>query len=272
MEDAVLLPESSVDLLQDTVDIVRKAGLFGLKSGLAEQSMVKNYSMKGYLCQSISRGQEGLCSIYVKDPIYKTYKIDLAGVIYTNYPDLESKFQLRFYKEGATWFDTDPLTVDNLTCDKIIAAIDAQGQIRTKGMLADLGHPFSSTELIPNEDLYPEVPSDYKPVSMLQSKMGSWVISFLSADLPEGFDIDLLFTVSSSDPIQLSGPAVMTLHEISDRPLNEYTTVTDCLDLASPTPLRGGTKVILSTFEDVGLGIIAANPREYFFEEQYKAS
>ena len=276
MSDHTLTSES-IDVIQETVDTVQRMFPFGAKTGILSPEPSSSSNLRGYLLQGVSRGQKALCAITARRPEYRCYKIDLAGIVYTNDPDSESKFQLRFKKDGATWFDTDILTVADLTIGKLLHAISnasmllgSQNGIQTTKMLGTLGHPFQATHLINNDELYPSLPSTYKLGDYIDSKTGSWLFAIHRDALPVDpivFDIDLLFTIDAANPVQLVGPAVMTLYEIFDCPTTIILPVTDVFDVASPTPLRPGTKVILSYFDDVGYGITNAYPREYLFEQ-----
>jgi hypothetical protein len=141
------------------------------------------------------------------------------------------------------------------------------------GMLGALGHPTQHTLLIPNDELYPSVSGLYKRGDLIDSKIGSWVFSIDRAFLPpkdEDFDIKLLMS-TSTDPtkaVEFSGPAFMTKYEIKTAPTTRYEVATDIYEVASPTPLRGGSLVTLGYFEDIGYGIIGSNVREYLFEQE----
>jgi hypothetical protein len=277
MSDNVLLTEESVEAIQQHMDEVSNFALNTGRAPLSTRSATPGAMLRGYLMQGVSRGQMALCALVSRRPEYRCFKIDLAGVIYTNYPTGDSRFQLRFYKDGATWFDTAILDVDNLTAGALLEAISyasadpntGDQQLPTDCMVAALGHPTQHTNMQPNDELYPAIPSTYQPGDLIDSKIGSWVFGIHNASLPDGFDVDLLFSFDADDPVQLAGPGVMTLYEVYDVPTGEIIVVTDVMEVASPSPLRGGTKIVVGFFDDVGYGIVSAHPREYLFEQDY---
>lgn len=279
MADNYLLTEQSVKSIQTLMDdFYRSTQYTGNQSG-AESGRQSNTAIRGYLCQGVSRGQKALCCVVSHRPEFQSFKIDLAGVIYTNHPDGESSFKLRCYRNDdsgtkITWFDTAVMTISDLTAANIIYELiqGSSGELQREAFIGALGHPFRATNLIDNDELYPSAPADYQIGDIIESKIGSWLISINRASLPEGFDMDLLFSVSDDESVNLAGPAVMTLYETADVPTGELAIVTDVMDVASPTPLRGGTKIAAVYFGDVGYGIIAANPREYLFEQKWEST
>jgi hypothetical protein len=158
-----------------------------------------------------------------------------------------------------------------LYTDKLLETIvtSSDGKVNPEWLIGDLGHPVYSQLIVQNSDLYPELDVDYEDGDVIPSKIGSWVFGYLKTKMPEGIDVDLKFTVDADEPIQLVGPAVMTLFKIPDAPTGQVVEVTDVFGLAQPTPLRGGCPVVLANFDDVGLGIIASYPREYLFEQEW---
>lgn len=238
--------------------------------------------VRGYLMQPISSGGSGLCALVSRRQEYRSWKIDLIGILIEN---TTSSFKLRFSKgidpvtqAKILWFDTERLPVLNLTIQKLISAISTASilnnvaQIPQRTMLGGLGHPVQATNLVPNDDLYPILPTTYKVGDLIDSKIASWIFSIPCAVTLVGdpdYDIDLLFTLEEGlEPVQLDGPAVMTIQEISDTPTGETLVVTDIMDLPRPTPLQGGSKIVATPFADIGYGIIAAYPRDLFMEQE----
>lgn len=234
-------------------------------------------NIRGYLMQPISRGASGLCALVSRRQDFRSFKIDLAGIIYKDQPSLQALFQLRFTRNDSTWFTTKALSANNLPVVDLLYEIErastpASGSpaISMEGMNGALGNPVYATALVVNEDLYPAVDANYKYQDLITSQIGSWIFSIHRSYLPDNpadFDVNLLFTLNGDTPVQLNGPAVMTLTEIPDTPTGASVLVTDIMDIARPSPLVGGTLIAAIPFEDVGYGIISANPREYFFEQ-----
>src|SRR3990167_1902343 len=282
------LDDESISVIQETVTRVNKSGLFSEKHGEAKSTHLQGSStfLRGYLMQGVSNGQSALCHLFTRRPEYRMFKIDLAGIIYEHTdPELDGRFQLRFKKGTVdangvvtfdTWFDTAILPITDLVIGKLLDAVvtasvdpvTMAAKIPMKTLTGALGHPISATNMVFNDELYPEKPEDYHQGDMIHSNIGSWIFGIHRSVLPEEFDIDLLFSTDADNPVQLSGPAVMTLYEIADTPTNSFITVYDAMDVAAPTPLRGGTKVLLAPFDDMGYGIISANPREYLFTQK----
>lgn len=226
--------------------------------------------------QGVSGGQDAACLLVNRQKEYRTWKIDLSGIIY-HFTDetLESRFQLRFSKNGDTWFDTEVLPVRDLSghllASKIVEASSINGAaplIPYQGLRGWLGHPVESELIVNNDELIPDWPVTWYPGYKVPSEVGSWLISFNKSILPEGFDIDLLFSNDESNPVQLAGPAIMVLYEIAETPTSEIVIATDIMGVPSPTPLRAGTLVVCGPFGDVDYGIIAAYPKEYLFTEE----
>lgn len=263
-----MLDNESVGVIQDTVDTVRKIAPFGIKIPEGQSLPQWSYLARGYLLQPVSRGQEALVSIVSTTCPYKCWKLDIAGIVFED-KQTDSRFQLKFYKDNKDWFTTDPISIADLTSkafyDKLSGA--ATGYVQKKLIKTDLGHPVQSPHMVANDDLYPELPTGYKRGDSIDSLIGSWIFGIHKSVIPKDVKITvgLLFSLNSNPPVTLQGPSVMTIHEIADGPIDEYVVATDVMDVASPTPLRGGTKVVLANFGDVGWGIIAANPREYLF-------
>jgi len=258
------IDDTSMNTLDRVVSIVSKM------SPLAEvgnANTINSHLLRGYLVQGVSRGQSALMSVYIRKAYQTTFKIDLAGILYNG-----SKFKLKLYKDLGNsqlqdWFTTDVLDVDSLTkdvlLDKLISA--SGGILSVRNTETDLGHPFKSSLLVKNDELFPEPSTSWQPPQPLSSLTGSWVFSIANHVSDKPIKVKLFFDASGNGPLQLAGPAVMTLYQVSDSPSGTYQVVTDVLDVASPTPLRAGTKVVAGPFGDIGYGIIAANPREYVF-------
>lgn len=231
-------------------------------------------AIRGYMMQPISRGYSGLCAVVSRRPEYRTWKLDIAGVIFTE--DV-ARFQLRFTRDGDFWFDTAILDVTS-TIQEVITAISNGSVVAgvplfpRQSFIGCLGNPTQATNMQINDDLYPLLPATYQMGDMIESKIGSWIFSIHRNTLPQNveYDIDLLFTLSDDPdilPVELNGPAVMTLEEINDTPTGEYRIVTDILDLPNPSPIRGGSKVVALPMPDIGYGIVAAYPRDLFMEQ-----
>lgn len=271
-----ILSNEDVNILQETIDTVNQLAPFSSRVEEPQNLQLGGSLRRGYLMQSVSRGQQARVALISRRHAYRVFKIDLAGVIYLNHPDGDSKFQLRFTREGDTWFDTDILTVEGLTIVELLRQISQSAPdsgLPLKGLTGALGHPTQHSLLVKNSDLYPELPDTYKDGDMIDSLTGSWIFGIHRSLLPRedtDFDVQLLFTVDGDDSVQLNGPAVMTIHEIRDCPTGQSVNVTDVMEVAQPTPLRGGSLVVLGPFDDVGYGIIAANPREYLFQLDYQ--
>lgn len=275
MDDSYELSSDSIPVIQDTIDRVRQLSAFDSRIPGNNSNHSIDPFLRGYLLQGVSRGQSALCSLVTRDASYRSFKVDLAGIMFEDTTSNTSKFKLRFIKNdgsgsSVTWFDTAELAVEGLTAsllkDEIVIA--SNGDISSSDLLTDLGHPITSNLLIDNDELYPTPTLSPTSGYEIDSKIGSWIFAIRADILPNGFDVNLLFSLSLTEPVHIYGPAVMTLYEISDVPSFIYIPVTDVLDVASPTPLRGGTKVVLAYFGDVGYGIIAANPREYLFTQK----
>lgn len=267
-----ILSNEDVDIVQEGLDHIFQLAPFSSKQPVHDRDPQGGSLLRGYLMQSLSQGETARVALMARRREYRTYKIDLAGVIYLNHPDGDSKFQLRFMDNRDVWFDTPILTVEDLTIGELLRQISQaapDSAIPINGMLGALGHPTQHTQLVNNSDLYPVLDDDYQPGDMIDSLIGSWIFSIHRQFLPQALDIQLLFTVDGDDSVQLNGPAVMTIHEIHDAPTNNSMIVTDVMEIAQPTPLRGGTRVILGPFDDIGYGVIAANPREYLFPLDY---
>lgn len=270
-----LITEEGMNTLDDLVQRVDALSPFTNQNLQQPQSDVGDKAasaVRGYLMQPISQGGSGLCALVSRRPEYRSWKIDVAGIIYTDSTD--SRFQLRFTRNDDFWFDTEILSVNDCTIQDLITAIAAasNGVLLQKAMTGALGNPTQATSIEINDDLYPSLPSDYRIGDMIDSRIGSWIFSIHRNLLPDSdtYDIDLLFTLSGDplvEPVELNGPAVMTLEEIKDTPTGEYRVVTDVLDLPNPSPLRGGSKVVAVPMADVGYGIIAAYPRDLFMEQ-----
>lgn len=269
-DSGFLVDNASHSLIQKAIDAASRSNPFGPSS--ESSTPFGNYSpLKGYLMQSVSRGEQALCHIFKKNTAFRCWKIDLAGVIYLNHPDGDSRFQLRFTLD-ADVFDSEIIEVEDLTIPRLCEIISrvGNGLFKQKDMLGALGHPTQHPFLVPNSDLYPELPSDhnFQKNDLIDSLIGSWIFGIPRSAF-EGYtdvDIELLFTVDGSSSVQINGPAVMTIHEIHDCPTNDFKVVQDIMEVAQPTPLRGGTRVALLPFDDIGCyGIISANPREYLF-------
>jgi hypothetical protein len=275
-----LVTEDGMRTLDDMKDRLDALSPFTNHNLQQPQSDVGDKSaspIRGYMMQPISRGNSGLCALVSRRPEYRTWKIDVAGIIYTD--ATESRFQLRFTRDGDPWFDTDVLTVGDCTIQDLIGAISngsATGAslpvFPRQSMIGCLGNPTQATNLVINDDLYPELPSNYKIGDMIDARIGSWIFSIHRNALPQNvdYDIDLLFTLSGDplvEPVELNGPAVMTLEEIKDTPTGEFRIVTDVLDLPNPSPIQGGSKVVALPMPDVGYGIVAAYPRDLLMEQ-----
>lgn len=269
MSDDLYVDSETIGVIQETVDTVRQMNPFGVQTPLGKLDSVQDLLLRGYLMQGVSRGQQAACSIYQRQDFLRCFKIDLAGIIFEGLT-VPSSFALRFYRKGRAWFDTDPLLVGDLEINKLLDEIAraSGGAIKRNSIIGDLGHPTKSSFIVRNDELFPTAPTSYKAGDKLSSKIGSWVFGFDRKTLPEGFDVKLLFRINGTKPINLAGPAVMTLYEIKDSPTGQILIVTDVMEVMSPTPLRGGTRVTLGYFGDIGYGIIAANPREYLFTQQ----
>lgn len=278
-----LIDDAGIDVLQEVADIVFQSAPFTLQSGMPSNPGTTAPLLRGYLMQPVSRGERALVALVSRRPEYRTFKIDLAGIIYYNYPDIDSKFQLRLKRNGATWFDTEPLTIENLSSVDIIKAISTASQSLTSRvqqtiqiplntMMGFLGHPTQHSLIQNNSDLYPEYPNPHDPLEWVDSKIGSWIISIHRSVLPPldvDFDIELSFTVTGDELVQLVGPSVMTIREEKDMPNNSFIVATDVLDMVPATKLAGGSKVVVGNFEDVGYGIVSASPRPMFREQDY---
>lgn len=277
-----LIDDAGLAVIQETVDKVDQLAPFSGTQQLPKNPQHSRALIRGYLMQSVSQGQQALVALVSRQPQYMSFKIDLAGVIYLNHPDGDSRFKLRFRQGENVLFDVPndgALSVEELTAGELIKAIHkAADPLTQQGdfivvlpreeMLGALGHPTQHTLLILNDDIYPLPPDNYKYGDMIDSHIGSWIFCLPRHRLPqngEGFNVQLLFSLDPDDPVQLNGPAVMTIHEIHDVPTGKVEIVTDVMELAQPSPLRGGTMVVLGYFEDCGYGIVAANPREYLF-------
>lgn len=266
----------TLDDMKDRLDGLAPFTHQGLVQSQPESGDRSAQAIRGYLMQPISQGSSGLCALVSRRPEYRTWKIDVAGIIYTDSTD--SRFQLRFTKNDVFWFDTEILSVNDCTIQDLITAIvngsvvNGVPQFPRQSMIGCLGNPTKATHLVNNDDLYPELPATYKLGDQIDSRIGSWIFSIHRNNLPTNvdYDIDLLFTLSGDplvEPVELNGPAVMTLEEIKDTPTGEFIVVTDVLDLPNPSPLRGGSKVVAVPMADIGYGIVAAYPRDLFMEQ-----
>lgn len=283
MPDNYLLTEQAVQDLSDMKERLDTATLFSGGARPQEELTRSSPAIRGYLMQGLSRGQSALCALVTRQPEYKSFKIDLAGVIYTNHPDGDSKFKLRFKKWDANaqawagWFDTESLSVEDLKIGDVLAEISSASinpisgarAISSHTMLGILGHPAESTSMVVNDEIYPTLSPRYRLGDQIESKTGCWIFSVHRSVSDVDFDVDLLFSVSPDAPVNLNGPAVMTIQEIADTPNYRFETVFDAMDVASPTPLRAGSKIAAVHFEDIGYGVISANVREYLFEQLY---
>lgn len=275
----VSLTDDSIEPIQMAVDYARRNSPFKNTSS-SDVAVGGSNFIRGYLMQGVSSGQGAAMQVATKQDNLLAYKIDLAGVAY-EFPDgqFNSQFILQFYANGAEWFRTDKITVNNLSGLDIVDAILLGAQSLPQGERLQpsdvhgwLGHPLKSPLLVDNRELNPAFPSDWQPGDDIPSKIGSWIIAFERQYLPTGFDVKFRFTLAQQGSVQLAGPAVITMMPITSIPNNEVVTVYDVLDIASPTPLRGGTLVVCAPFSDVGYGIIAANPREYLFTQTYNTN
>lgn len=279
MSNNYLITEAGLDTLADMKDRLDAIAPFTNQhlGNTNQSSGDRSVSpIRGYLMQPISRGGSGLCAVVRRRPEYRSWKIDVAGIIFTDPTD--SRFQLRFTKDGNFWFDTVILSI-NSSIGEILDAIHIGSSTGAsvpvflrRSMTGALGNPTQATNMVINDDLYPVRPDTYKLGDLIDSKIGSWIFSIHNNSLPQNvtYDIELLFTLSGDPnvtPVELNGPAVMTIEEISDTPTDEQIVVTDILDLPNPSPLRGGAKVVAIPMPDVGYGIIAAYPRDLFMEQ-----
>lgn len=288
-----LIDNAGLQVIQQTVDTVNQMAPFAQRQLLPNNPQRNPSLLRGYLMQPVSRGEQALVALTTRRPEYITFKIDLAGVIYLNHPDGDSSFKLQFLVDGDVWFEA-PNPQSGLNLDSIpLSGLDitrfaeiisqssvAVGQsgspaIPVYCMRLALGHPTKHSSLVNNPDLYPAITQGTNPDSdgYIHSLIGSWIFSISRDCLPRnGFDFSarLLFSLDPDEPVQLNGPAVMTIHEIHDVPTYQFQIATDVMEVAQPTPLRGGTLVTLGYFEDIGYGIVAANPREYLFQLDYQ--
>lgn len=274
------ITEASVAVIQETVDNVRTLSPFAAKTGI-EGSIGSNPSLlRGYLMQPVSRGGKGLVSLVSRRLEYRTWKIDLSGVLFAFHPDHETQFMLRFKRNGDTWFDTQPMDASDLPIYELIERISTDSlnratsnvQIPKNKMLGALGNPTKHTLIVQNDDLLPELPVRFQRGDIIDSRIGSWIFSIHRSILPdkdEDFEVLLLFLSDPVNPVIIDPGASATaiaIYEISDSPTGNVIVATDTLDVASPTPLTGGSKVVLGYFDDLGAGILTVNAREYLFE------
>lgn len=268
MGENYLITEEGMRVLDDMKDRLDSIAPHSVHTEQPPDSVRPSDPLRGYLMQPISRGGSGLCAVVTRRPEYRSWKLDLAGIIYIGAD--EGRFQLRFTKDGDFWFDTSILGME-CTIGELIAAItDASGgEIDRRAVIGCLGNPTQATNLVINDDLYPAIQPPFRVGQMIDSKIGSWIFA-IHRSFTFDYDIDLLFTLSTDPdvvPVQLNGPAVMTLEEIKDSPTGNVVQVTDILDIPSPTPLQGGSKVVCIPFADIDYGIIAAYPRDLFMEQ-----
>lgn len=270
--DNFLVTEEGIRDLTDVKRRVDALAPFSQESPLTPDNASSFGPVRGYLMQPISRGGSGLCALVTRRPEYRSWKIDLAGIIFIG--GSESRFQLRFTRDGVLWFDTDIFVVNDTPIQTLVSSIvngsvvNGAPLISRQSIEGCLGNPTFATNLVINDDLYPELPAAYNIGDEIESRIGSWIFSIHNS-IPD-YDIDLLFTTDpdpAADPVTLEGPAVMTLEEIPDTPTGEYIVATDILNLPSPSPLQGGAFVVAIPFPDIGYGVIAAYPRDLFMEQ-----
>lgn len=272
------LDDMGVDSINETIDIVHSIAPFTHRSPLESKDVNRNSpNIHGYLMQPLSNGGSALCACTVKNRVYRSFHLNLAGIIWSSLtptPQNVATFKLRFYRAGDIWFDTQAFTIRQLSILDLInqislSSVDANGQPQfpTLFMTGALGHPALSAYIVDNDDLYPTVPDGYRSGDMKQALIGSWLFCIHRAKLPTRFDVKLLFDINGANPVELKGPSVMTITEVDDIPTGQFEIVHDVLNIARPTPLQGGTKIAAIPFEGTGYGVVAANPREYFFEQ-----